>query len=91
MKQELIIIFVFCIVVSGIWFAIHFHLKQKQKKGKYLSKRDIEWLQVSKFAGFLFLILSVIIYPILWVGDMVWKILLGFPCVLALLSMMRKK
>lgn len=66
-----LIICALCVVVSLIWFAIHYNLKSKQEKGGKLSELQTEWKNVSKVAGYLFLVLPIILPPIIWLVDLV--------------------
>lgn len=89
--NDFLLVMAVAIVFALIWFAIHIILWRKQRNGKILSAKEQEWLSISKFAGYFFLILPVIIIPLLWVSDIVFNVILGIFATLALLSMLAKK
>ena len=88
-----LIICALCVVVSLIWFAIHYNLKNKQEKGVKLSKLQEEWKNASKVAGYLFIVFPIIMPPIMWLFDLVGGvigliIIVGVPG--ALISVIKK-
>ena len=85
-----LIIYVVSIVIGLIWFTIHYYWKNEEKKGRELSPLAKEWMTVSKVAGYLFLILPIILWIYIKIGGLLGIIvLIGAPG--AILSMMLKK
>ena len=56
----LLIIFAFSVAISLIWFGIHYFLKRKENNGANLSEKEKEWMSVSKFTGYIFLVLPIL-------------------------------
>ena len=77
--------------ISLVWFAIRYFLKRKEEKGETLSKNAKGWLEISIFAGILFIILPFIIVPLTWVGDYLLGIILLIPATMAAFSIATKK
>ena len=67
--EDYLIVCIFSVVVSLVWFAIHYSLKCKMNKVEQLSPKQNEWMNVSKYAGYLFLICPIIVTPIVWLFD----------------------
>lgn len=66
--KEMLPVYGFIIPISLIWFGIYFYLKRKLKRGDELSAREKEWMVLSKFAGFCFIIfplILILIYPLI--------------------------
>lgn len=91
MNTELMIIIAFSWIVSLVWFAIRYFLKRRERKEKAISKNAKQWMDVSKFAGYLFFLLPFILIPIVWVSDYIFNILLLIPATLAVISLACKK
>ena len=78
--KDLLLICVFSIPISLIWFGIHYFLIRKEKNGSVLSAKQKEWMVVSKIAGYFFLLSPLFIFTFFVIEDRfhVFENILGF-------------
>ena len=86
--KNILLIYALAIVISLIWFGIHYVLKRKEKSGTELSAKEKQWMGVSKIAGYLFLILPIPILLLPDFGFVTILLLIGIPG--ALISFLKK-
>lgn len=59
---DILLDFAFAFSISAICFIISFILKRRLKEKGELSPKEQEWMSVMKFAGFLFLVLPLVLF-----------------------------